>query len=237
MSTVNIRTAQNVYIEYEMASLGHRILAYLVDRAIIAAYVIAVSGIVASIFGSLPNTALFWVPVLLPVLLYDLLSEYFLDGRSLGKIFYHLKVMPVGGGQTPVSAYLLRWLLRPLDFMLVSQAVAVVSIAVTPKGQRLGDLAAGTCLVSVRPDYKKARRELPLASGAEQQVVFRQVGVLTDKEIGLVEEVLRGQGHDGPAVAALAAQLRKVLNIQNPGMADYQFLKQVATDYRLQTSK
>ena len=42
MQTVPIETAQNVTIDYEIAGVGERILAYFIDAIIIIAYAIAV---------------------------------------------------------------------------------------------------------------------------------------------------------------------------------------------------
>jgi len=42
MQTIQVRTTQNVFIHYPLASVGDRILAYLFDRVVIVAFMIAV---------------------------------------------------------------------------------------------------------------------------------------------------------------------------------------------------
>jgi len=88
-----------------------------------------------------------------PFLLYVLLTyAYFvvcegLAARTPGKFFMGLKVAKLDGGRYDWKAVLIRNILRIVDGLPVLYIVGLITIAVTPSNQRLGDLAAGTTVV------------------------------------------------------------------------------------------
>ena len=84
----------------------------------------------------------------LPLFLYHLLWEMFWNGRSPGKAVMKLRVVKLDGSKPSFSNYLLRWLLRIIDLTLTSGAVALVTILFNGRGQRLGDIAATTTVIS-----------------------------------------------------------------------------------------
>ena len=88
-----------------------------------------------------------------PFVLYIFLSwAYFvvfegLTARTLGKFLLGLKVVKLDGGRYDWKAVLLRNVLRVVDGLPVLYIVGLVTVAVTQRNQRLGDLAAGTLVV------------------------------------------------------------------------------------------
>ena len=79
MHKVRIQTAQNVEIEYAAASVGDRIVAYLIDLLFIAAYGLVAFAVFwsASFLDLLPHVLHVALAILffLPLLLYDLVLE------------------------------------------------------------------------------------------------------------------------------------------------------------------
>jgi len=190
MQTVRITTTQNVEIEYEIASIGERILAALIDYAVLIGYGIAISLILSALPGSGRSTSLALVVILLlPIFFYDLLCEILMDGQSFGKKQMKIKVTMLDGSQPGVGAYLLRWLLRLIDITLSSGGVAVLTLLFNGKGQRLGDLAAGTTVIKLKPEVG-LRDTIFAEIQDDYQPVFPQVAELNDKDIALVKEVL-----------------------------------------------
>ena len=72
-------------------------------------------------------------------------------GRSLGKAMFGLKVVRTDGSEAGPGAIVLRNLLRPLDIPTAGLGLALLN----PLRQRLGDMAAGTTVVLVRPNPEK----------------------------------------------------------------------------------
>src|SRR5439155_20314299 len=77
-------------------------------------------------------------------------AEAVWSGKTLGKLVMHLRVVDVGGGPVSVSQAIVRNLVRLVDFLPLYYAVGAITMFVNQRGQRLGDLAAGTVVVRER---------------------------------------------------------------------------------------
>lgn len=187
--TLDIRTAQNVPLALEPASVGERILATVIDGVIVAAYLFLVTIVGFGWLGVPFTTALVVVLVGAPLLLYHLLFELFLEGRTPGKLAMKTQVARLDGAQPTLGQYLLRWLLRFVDVTVSWGAVALVSVAVTPHSQRLGDLAAGTTVVRRRQRVRLAEVLYP-AAPPDHVPEFPEAEALTDAEVRTLRAVI-----------------------------------------------
>ncbi|HEY6975620.1 MAG TPA: RDD family protein, partial [Chitinophagaceae bacterium] len=93
MAVISITTSQNIELEYDLASLGERIVATIIDLVILVGYVIIIG-----MFTNLSNGLDYkygWVYLFLflPVTFYSLLCETFLNGQSVGKKVMGVKVV------------------------------------------------------------------------------------------------------------------------------------------------
>ena len=205
MATIRIQTAQNVTLEYEVASVGDRIVAVLLDYVVLVAWGGAwalLFAFAASTNGSSgtnkpmdfndPTTIIAIILLLLvflPFVFYDLICEVFFNGQSIGKKARNIRVMRLDGTKPSLGDYLLRWLLRIVD-MQFSGLVAIIAISANGRGQRLGDMAAGTTVVSVKP--RPAAMLVPsLESLVGYQVVFPQAALLADHDVALVRQLMQ----------------------------------------------
>lgn len=227
--TVSILTSQNVTLEYEPASLGDRILALLLDYLIFFGWFI----LYAILASQLPNVFRnnFWTGLflLLPFMFYDLLCELFLNGQSLGKIAMKIRVVMLDGSQPGLGAYLLRWLLRLIESpFFLGGMVAVITIAVNGKGQRVGDIAAGTTVVKLTRPVTLAHvtyRALP----EDYQVRFPEVTQLSDRDLNIIREALR---QNNPEINRLTAEkVKQVIGVRSE-LDDTTFLRTLINDYQ-----
>ncbi|GAB4327040.1 MAG: RDD family protein [Flammeovirgaceae bacterium] len=229
MSIISVDTTQNVSIQYELASAGDRVTAYIIDMLIKIAYIIFL--VFSFSFFSFQVSNSLIVILSLPLLFYDLILEYFRDGQTIGKQKMKIKVIAVTGRQASVSSYILRWMFRPVDFVLFSPAIALATILIVGKGQRIGDIAAGTCVVNIA----RPRRQLYALPKFEENYLptFWEVQQLEDKDIHLIERILTTYGKQQDkqqAIRLTAEKVKKVLNIQTE-LPDYTFLKTIIMDY------
>ncbi len=161
-----IETPEHVLLERRLAGIGSRFLAGLLDSLIIAGiYVLliiiaVVSGLVA-FFGtdSWAEDMATWSFALLVVVFFLVYWGYFVffemgtNGQSPGKKWQNIRVVKDGGGAITFTDVAVRNLLRAVDG-IAFYGVAGVCMFVSRKAQRLGDLAAGTVLVSEKAsDY------------------------------------------------------------------------------------
>ena len=142
---ISISTAHNVDIDYTPAGVLDRILATMIDGAVQLG--IFLLGIM--IFGllDLPGSST-WYFILLTVIiaLYHLVCESVFHGQSLGKLTMHIQVVKLNGKKLTFWDCMLRWIFRLVDISISSGAIAVISIMISKRMQRLGDMAAGCIL-------------------------------------------------------------------------------------------
>jgi uncharacterized RDD family membrane protein YckC len=229
---VGIQTTQNVEINYEIASIGDRILAAMIDYLVIAGYVVSCIIFFASasvLLDDFPVTAI--VIASLPIAFYDLLSEIFMEGQSLGKRQRQIKVVKLDGTQPDIGSYLLRWLLRLVEITFTSGTVAILVLLINRRGQRLGDMAAGTTVVKVRP---RVTLEDTIFSLVEEGYVpvFPQAARLSEEDALIIREALNAEAreNDGVAAAILSARAKQLFGIHDETPA-LPFLRTLLKDY------
>lgn len=230
MDYVNIQTAQNVAIQYEIASLGDRIGAYLLDLLILLAYIL-LTDLIINYIPEFSGSTVLEVIVSLPVFFYDLVMEIVADGQSIGKKVLNIKVVMLDGTQPNIGAYFLRWLLRVVDFSLCCGTIATIAIAAGGRGQRLGDIAAGTTVVKLRERVKL--EQITIAQVQDNYTPqYPQVIQLSDNDIAIIRETLRTalkQNNDS-LLDALTVKVCGLINVEKPANPQ-EFLKTVLKDY------
>ena len=234
MENIRIQTTQNVEIEYQLASVGERVLASLLDLVFMGAYLMIVV-LVATLMSAAARENLLIIYLLfsLPVFFYDLICEIIFGGRSLGKMIMKIKVVKLDGTPAGLGAYLLRWFFRLVDIGLSSGSIALIVIVGTGRGQRVGDLAAGTTVIKTT---QRAHIGDTILGNVRQKpdhiIVFPQVTRLSDNDIAIIKEVmlLCVRTNNMAAIERLAAKTRAVIEVST-SMPPSQFLFNVVQDY------
>jgi uncharacterized RDD family membrane protein YckC len=152
----SIDTPELVALEFPLAGIGSRFIAILIDYALqFVAFVVLI--LVALLF--LPSLQRFeaasakWVIaifVLIPFLLqwgYFSLFEGWWHGQTPGKRVAKIRVIQQSGRAITIFESLSRNFVRAIDFLPTFYVVGTISIFVTSRSQRLGDLVAGTLVV------------------------------------------------------------------------------------------
>lgn len=232
MEIITVHTTQNIDIDYEVGGLGERILGYLIDLAIFVALFIIIA-IVATNFLSAGGTQACFIIAGLMMLFYDLVCESFFNGQSAGKYAMKIRVISLDGSRAKFSQYLLRWLFRLVDFSLTSYLAGVVTIIMTDKGQRIGDIVAGTVIIRTKPRTNMNNIVFTNVQDTYQPV-FTQASQLKDEDISLIHEVMENYFKTGNniAVYTMADRIREYLSISlPPNMNSMQFLQTIVKDY------
>lgn len=150
MAQSSIITGQYVELSQTPASVGDRLLAAIIDIAVLSAYSIAASIALGSMNSRFSGNDLIIIIVFsltfFPVIIYNPLCEIFAHGQSLGKYIMKMRVVTADGNTPTVGSSLLRWILYPIDTFLTG-FVGIVFILFSKHRQRLGDLAAGTIVI------------------------------------------------------------------------------------------
>lgn len=185
MEEFQIETAQNVGINQNVANLGDRILAYLLDSLIIFLYMVLMIMLLISLDLDSGDSWAMYLLASLPVFMYHVLFETFWDGQTIGKFTLKIRVVKLDGSKANFANYFVRWILRIIDISLTSGGVAVLSILIRGNGQRVGDIAAGTTVISekrklnisdtilkdIDPDYIPTYSQVTVFKDSEMQTI------------------------------------------------------------------
>ncbi|HTF16459.1 MAG TPA: RDD family protein [Chryseolinea sp.] len=230
MQTVRVRTTQNVFIDYTLASIGDRILAYLIDRIVLVFYTVVLFALFAQ---ANVNNVWFWIVFLgVPWLFYSLAFEITMNGQTPGKRVMNVQVVKLDGTPPTVGNYLLRWIFALVDFYIMSGVVAVVCIAMGGKGQRVGDVVANTAVVKVSSRQETTGSEIFIAPEETHTPTFAQVADLSDRDIELIHRALDAMRHhdnDEP-VLVITEKIKSRLGIQS-NLSAVDFLNTIIKDY------
>lgn len=232
---IKINTTQNVLITYLPAGVGARIVGAILDYAFKVAYV-CLFMLIASFSGLFDHpdeTLLVIVMVLflIPLVFYHLVMEQFFNGQSFGKKIMKIKVVKLDGTQPQFGAYLIRWVLRLIDTGLFNGLIALLTVALSEKSQRLGDMAAGTTVIGLKQKVNLSNTILYRTSN-DYKVVFQEVSKLSDKDVGIIKDVFDHceKNSDYIGLKQLANKVKEKMGITS-SMPDSQFIKVVLLDY------
>jgi len=194
MENIGIETTQNVDIQYNIASIGDRVLAQIIDMLILFGYGFAMIFVVLFLGDTFSGSPIYFptatfIILYLPFFFYDLLSEIFLNGQSIGKKILKIKVVKIDGSQPGLGSYFLRWLLKPIDVFFTYGSVGIITMLINGKGQRLGDLAGNTTVIKLKQEVKLEEIMIPKVI-QNYEVKFPQVSLLSDKDIQVIKDVI-----------------------------------------------
>lgn len=256
MSLIRIPTHFNIELEFEAPEFYKRLFAILFDFVIQYIYLVLAIKLYAEFLyydlseNSLANIPFMLMIILTPAFLYHLVCELALNGQSLGKKLFRIQVVNETGGREGISQILIRFLLNPVNYGILSLyyrsiiwvvilfivADLVVAI-VTRKNQRIGDLLAHTILIKTNPSGNV--NDSVFMEVADNYVpVFPQIMQLSDRDINSVKSILdRSLKKRDHQLAAMAAEKIKAHLSINSSLPPFEFLQTVMKDYNYFSTK
>jgi uncharacterized RDD family membrane protein YckC len=218
-------TSQNIEIDLELASVGDRILAYIIDGLILGAYVFLM--VMIAIGMETGSVAIFILCI--PIMFYSLLFEIFGEGQSPGKKSRDIKVVKLDGSAPTLASYLLRWVFRILDIYTFYGGVGVLSMMASKNTQRIGDMVAGTAVIKVRNIGSAATFRVV---HEDYKISFPSAKMLSDDQVFLLRKAMNmyhdHQMTDG--IIQLSIKLREKLGIDSD-LDHLSFLETIIKDY------
>ena len=217
--TLIIETPERVPLAFALASIGNRFLAVAIDHFIQYFVIFVVAWALLSISGigsveAIENSEVLrempkWTIALLIIVLFLIFAGYFVffewlwNGQTPGKRLLKLRVIREDGRPVTLWEALARNLLRIFDavpgFVLPVYSVGLITIFLSSRDQRVGDMFAGTVVVRERADEAPTFAETfsnPVADAAfrrvQKPVSFQaDVNSITEREIEVAESFLR----------------------------------------------
>lgn len=231
MADSKILTVQYVRLEQTAASIGDRLLAQLIDWAVLLSYSFFVLWVISEL-----AIETFWTVLLLmifPLLFYTLLCELFNHGQSLGKMAMKTRVVKADGSSPSLGDLILRWMLYLIDGPL-SSYMGVVVMMLTKRTQRLGDLAAGTMVIKLKKyqDIRVSLDEYDFAS-KDYKPRYPAAADLSLQQVDVITRTLQTATNAAdPRVVQLATKVREKLDIKPAETTDELFLHRIVRDYQ-----
>lgn len=243
MQTIDLRTTQNVTIEYELATLGERMLAVIVDViAVTIGYYLLVGMIsVAFSISSRSGMSLGILSFILPLvcfLLYSFLYELLSHGQTLGKKALSIQVVRLDGEEPAPADYLLRTLFYFVDLVATAGILGGLLISSSPKRQRLGDMTAGTSVIKMKSTSRFGLSDiLRISSLEDYEPAYPNVRQFSEEDMLLIKNTIaRYQRYPNSAnrklLHELSLQLAAQLDIPLEDTRNTtEFLKTLIRDY------
>lgn len=261
MQKLKLTTDQYVPIEVELAGIGSRLLAVLIDLIIITAYLF----IMLFIFFVMLTTNVslldadsydFWsfllvFTIVLPFVLYTPLMEYFTKGQTVGKMALGIRVTKINGENAKFRDYFTRWLFRPYEayllvfsfhglgvlLLIASFFFDTLIASISNKNQRIGDFMGNTVVVRQRPKRTYSVRDvLGIRNNKDYEPTYTGISIYTDEDMMLVKRVIsRVEEYKNKSSRALvfdlAEKIASDLNLDEVPKKKLKFLKTVLNDY------
>src|SRR5262245_1760581 len=200
-----IDTPENIEFAYDIAGIGSRFLAAIIDTLVIGAALIILAilvGVVSSRTGLGPSTTssvAAAVGVILSFLIlwgYYIVFELVWNGQSIGKRAIGLRVVREGGRPVTFVSSAIRNLIRIVDFLPAFYGIGVIVMFVDRRARRLGDLAGGTLVVKERRGVTLESLTAPSVAAAAPtipgaplpDVTLANVQLLNDQDYSLIQE-------------------------------------------------
>jgi uncharacterized RDD family membrane protein YckC len=269
MPAVKVLTNFNIDLEFQIPEFWRRLLSWIIDVIIQYLY-IRIAGAIYSSIGESSNPFdtdsqynMHWLNIIfwLPIFVYHLVCEITLNGQSIGKKIMGIRVVNENGGRPSLSQFIIRWLIRTADIMIIIILLLnvliflyqgliwaligsvillltdVILVVSSKKGQRLGDILAKTMLIHTK------------ASGNLYDTVFQEVAdnylpsfpqimKLSDRDINSIKSILdtaRKKG-DFNMAANASEKIKAHLKIDS-ALSPFDFLEIALKDYNYLSTK
>lgn len=243
MLTLPVRSPTNVSIDYTIAPLLERSVAFIIDYvalqivgqlfvATIGAALIDAIGSDQFLYLFLQLTAVIGIP-----LLYFSLSEYLTEGRTLGKRLLGLRTIRVDGAPPTFETYGLRSVMLLLDFLLTLGALGLLAAGSSPLRQRIGDRIAQTVVIRARPrSLYRLDDILNIKTVDDHEVAFPAADQLDISQALLIKElIVRWERTKTDELRDLvddtAQRVAARLDLPAAPQRRLEFLRQVLRDY------
>lgn len=178
--------------------------------------------------------------ITLPVHIYTLVLESIMEGQTVGKKLMKIKVVKIDGYQAGFGDYLMRWIFRLVDIYTNSGIVAILSMIISKNHQRLGDIATGTAVISLKNNVNISHTILEQLK-EDYVPTFPQVILLSDNDVRIIKENFQKavRADDRQIINRLTLKIVEILKLDPDSikLTQRQFISIVIKDYNFYTGK
>jgi uncharacterized RDD family membrane protein YckC len=243
MTQLSINTTQNVNINFTAASVGDRIFAQLLDILVMIAYVVVI-GFFLDITGltttieAMDDWSIMAVYGIIysPIMFYTIVQESLWEGQTIGKRIMKTKVIKLDGYQAGFGDYLVRWLFRLVEVFIGNGIIGLIAIIASQKNQRLGDMAAGTAVITLK-NKVNINHTIIQDINSDYVPTYPLVIKLSDNDVRIIKETFETAitTRDYATIIKLREKVLSVTGIKNQSGNDQDFIRTLLKDYNYYT--
>jgi uncharacterized RDD family membrane protein YckC len=172
-SELVVATPERVSFEYQVAGIGTRAIAQILDLLIVFGILIALSFFALAFEMVQADTIAALILIIgsfVVIFGYFWVSEAFWSGQTVGKKVFRLRAVGDRGEPLTFAQAAIRNVVRIVDFLPYGYGVGMVALFANGRGKRLGDLVAGT--IVVKDSDSVALWQLPGGSPYQGQLPY-----------------------------------------------------------------
>lgn len=191
MKNIDITTTQNVTIQYGLANVVYRAIAFFIDFITMGVGVALLFAVTAWLSPAARDISIYFTAIPFFVF-YSLAFEQLNNGQSLGKMALRLRVVRMDGEKANFLDYVMRWVFRWLDIYSSFGAIAGLGVVSSANNQRIGDLLANTIVVNVgKTERMKLENLLKLNKMNNYKPSYPEVINMPESAMLIVKETLQ----------------------------------------------
>jgi len=243
MRSINIRTSQNVIINYDLAPLRDRFTALFIDIIVILLTFLLIVLIVTKFKFDEDGAFVAMLPYLTLILFfaYGLGMEIFNNGQTLGKMAIGIRVLKLDGSEPSLSDFVIRSIFHLIDTYFCLGVLGAIFIATSENGQRMGDRAANTVVVKLNVYGTFNLKDiLNISTTEDYEPVYIDVKNIGEEDMLVVKNAIiryrdNPNASNAQVLNKLSAKLIRLLDIREKPKNNLEFLKTVIKDYIVST--
>ena len=251
MKSIEFVSAQNVKVEYELASIAQRTAAAAIDVAVFLIYFFVFSNLLGltHVFDSNVGSEMFVSLLFLkiPWIFYNPIVEHLTNGQSLGKYIVGIRVVTANGERVGFREVFTRWIFKG-DFFWISAdffvlfwfglgILGIIFGNTSERKQRLGDVMANTVVIKLKTAGQYSLKDvLSIKSQENYEPVYPKVIQFTDEDMLLIKTTIqRVRKYPNKATKDFAIDLAnrsaELLGLEETPSKRMEFLKTLLQDY------
>lgn len=199
-------TGDAVALDISIAQLPVRAAAALIDIVVMGAGYLILAVLWALTLADVDpalSAAVLIIFLVLVLVGYPAIFEMASGGRSLGKMALGLRVVSDDGGPERLRQAVFRALASVIEIWMLTGGPAVICSMISPKGKRIGDVFAGTMVISERAP--RLAPPPPMPPGLAWWAATLQLSGLAPEQADMARQFLSRAAQLQPAMRAQMA--------------------------------
>jgi uncharacterized RDD family membrane protein YckC len=259
VKNITIETPDHLELQFQLAGIGVRLIAFLIDKSIQLGLILGTVLFVTVLLFFTGQMATFveffaqakkgvWQWLIagglfvygIVVIGYFVIFEYFWSGSTPGKRYQEIRVIRNDG--RPISFFdsAIRNILRFIDLLGDVYPVGLIVMFVDSQNRRLGDLVAGTIVISEREAARVIVAEVGAGETYQDPELKSAAAAMTAEDYRIVSKFLLRRNelepeHRSRLATEISNRILGKISLEKIGQAQEEFLETMETLYRDRT--